>query len=162
MRLERRPGVNGRADFSFIDDFRLTLSEAVNENPELLSGADFVHTMDVINDNWSYLSEQTGAMYYDDLGGENILLADDQVFFVDLESVWAGNVTLQVGALVANFAQWGNPESLDILTRLLSRISELLHPNWDAWMAAAYLKIWLRICRFHRWNRWKTRGHGTN
>ena len=145
------------ADFSFAAAFHGTLAEAMERNPELLSGDAFSSTFDEIETNWPALSEQTGALYFDDLGGENILLTAEHVTFVDLESVWPGNATLQIGALVANFAQAGDSDSIAVLNALLRRLSERHSLDWAGCMAAAYLKIWIRVCRFHRWNSWHTR-----
>jgi len=116
------------ADFRFIEGFHATLSEAVDENPELLSAEDFRYTMDAIDSNWSSAAEQTGALYYDDVGGENILLSDDGIYFIDLESVWAGNTTLQVGALVADarMSRGQLQRLLDVVGRLGLSVPGLL------------------------------------
>ena len=145
------------ADFSFVAAFHGTLVETMERNPEILSGDAFSSTFNQIENNWPALSEQTGALYFDDIGGENILLTADHVTFVDLESVWPGNVTLQIGALVANFAENGDSDSIAVLGALLRKLSEKHSLDWAGCMAAAYLKIWIRICRFHRWNSWHTR-----
>ncbi|PCJ55440.1 MAG: hypothetical protein COA79_20770 [Planctomycetota bacterium] len=145
------------SNFNYISSFRRSLEELLESNPNHFQENHFKQSIELIFKNWEFISQQSGALYYDDIGGSNVIYTGDKIQFIDFESVWPGNSTLQIGTIIANYTQHNlNPVNKMLITLCRSACS-FVPTNFEAWLSAAYLKWWVRICYFHRWNYWETR-----
>lgn len=141
-------------NFGYISTFRESF-EAIyrlNQN-EYFDDEIFADTFDLIQKHWDAVSHQDCCFYYDDFDGRNMVVAQDKIYFIDMESVWPGNRLLQVGTIIANMGQAGPNK---VLSCLLNEIQSVYAYDFEAAIAAAYLKVWVRICKFHNWNFWST------
>jgi len=108
------------------------------------------------------VSEQP-CLYYDDCAPDNILLSDGRFTrFVDLESCWQGTPSLHFGAFFERLAQKDGMvfDAHAVVAHFQYMFRQIL-PDLELLRAAAFLKVWVPIVRYHGWNGWWTWRPGT-
>lgn len=147
---------------TFVNNLSVTLETAkllLQYHSDAYEDDIFAQSLATVVEYRDYFATEPPMLYNYDCGPDNILLNHNRFArFVDLEGCYQGTLSLHIGAFFERLAQafgsFYDPPS--VIAYFRKMLAPILPSNEKVLLAAALLKVWLPIVRYHGWNGWQT------